>query len=222
MKTSHAATLASLTLLAAASMPVFAPVKAATGIQRCQAADGTTVYTDKPCSVHGATAKPMSGELLTRIAREEAMAEAHYDLVDGNTFANASTNASFQPAAPGRRSPAAGCARSATQLAMDLRGSFALGDINRIAESFQWAGMSHREGQRGMERIDRLNDAPLMDAKYLDATMGLGAMQYADASSSGSANADAGVMQLWFGEGTSQRIVDLEVKRYQGCYFVAF
>ena len=85
MKTLHATAAAALTLLAA-SMPASMPVNAATGIQRCQATDGTTVYTDKPCSVHGATAKPMSGDLLTRIAREEAMSEAHYDLADANTL----------------------------------------------------------------------------------------------------------------------------------------
>ena len=213
MKTLHATAVAALTLLAA-SMPVATPVNAGTGIQRCQAPDGTTIYTDKPCSVHGATATPMSGELMTRIAREEAMAEAHYDLADA-------TQPLASAVAPGRRSPAAGCARSATQLAMDLRGAFALGDINRIAESFQWAGMTHREGQRGMERIDRLNDAPLMDARYLDATIGTTGLQLADASSS-AGDGSAGIMQLWFGEGGAQRIVDLDVKRYQGCYFVEF
>lgn len=213
MKTLHATAAAALTLLAA-SMPVATPVNAGTGIQRCQATDGTTIYTDKPCSVHGATATPMSGELMTRIAREEAMAEAHYDLADASQL--------LAPAvAPGRRSAAAGCARSATQLAMDLRGAFALGDINRIAESFQWAGMTHREGQMGMERIDRLNDTPLMDARYLDATLGPAGMQLADASTS-SGDAGAGIMQLWFGDGGEQRIVDLDVKRYQGCYFVEF
>ncbi|KGM55249.1 hypothetical protein N800_14875 [Lysobacter daejeonensis GH1-9] len=213
MKTLHATAAAALTLLAA-SMPVATPVNAGTGIQRCQATDGTTIYTDKPCSVHGATATPMSGELMTRIAREEAMAEAHYDLADASQL--------LAPAvAPGRRSAAAGCARSATQLAMDLRGAFALGDINRIAESFQWAGMTHREGQMGMERIDRLNDTPLMDARYLDATLGPAGLQLADASTS-SGDAGAGIMQLWFGDGGEQRIVDLDVKRYQGCYFVEF
>ena len=195
-------------------MPVATPVNAATGIQRCQATDGTTIYTDKPCSVHGASAMPMSGELMTRIAREEAMAEAHYDLADA-------TQPLATAAAPGRRSAAAGCARSATQLAMDLRGAFALGDINRIAESFQWAGMTHRQGQMGMERIDRLNDAPLMDARYLDATLGPAGLQLADAATS-AGDASAGIMQLWFGDGGAQRIVDLDVKRYQGCYFVEF
>lgn len=214
MKTLHATAAAALTLLAA-SMPIATPVNAGTGIQRCQASDGITVYTDKSCSTHGATAMPMSGDLLTRIAREEAMAEAHYDLV-------ADASQPLAPAvAPGRRSLAAGCARSATQLAMDLRGAFALGDINRIAESFQWAGMSHRQGQRGMDSIDRLNDAPLMDARYLDATIGSAGLRLADATTS-TGDANAGIMQLWFGEGGAQRIVDLDVKRYQGCYFVAF
>lgn len=213
MKTLHATIAAALTLLAA-SIPMATPVNAGTGIQRCIATDGTTVYTDKPCSVHGAAAAPMSGELATRIAREEAMSEAFYDLADASQ--------PLAPAvAPGRRSASAGCARSATQLAMDLRGAFALGDINRIAESFQWAGMTHREGQRGMERIDRLNDAPLVDTRYLDARIGLAGLEMADASGA-TGDADAGIMQLWFGEGAAQRVVDLDVQRYQGCYFVSF
>ncbi|TWI09156.1 hypothetical protein IP93_02318 [Lysobacter ruishenii] len=214
MKMLPATAFTALTLLTA-SIPVAMPVNAGTGIQRCQSADGTTVYTDKPCSVHGASTAAMDADLLTRIAGEEAMAEAHYDLVDANQ--------SLAPAvAPGRRSAAAGCARSATQLAMDLRGAFALGDINRIAESFQWAGMTHRQGQRGMERIDRLNDAPLVDVQYLDGTLGLAGLQLADASDTTIHDAGTGIMQLWFGEGGSQRIVDLEVRRYQGCYFVSF
>ena len=52
-----------------------------------------------------------------------------------------------------RRGPGSGCARTPTQLAMDLRGALALGDVNRIAESYHWVGMSNKQGQRIMDRL---------------------------------------------------------------------
>ena len=38
----------------------------AAGIQRCAAPDGSTLYTDQPCAVHGATPIAMTGELSAR------------------------------------------------------------------------------------------------------------------------------------------------------------
>ncbi|MEO6366194.1 MAG: hypothetical protein ABIO38_09145, partial [Luteimonas sp.] len=127
------ATLATALLLAAT--PYSHGVSAATGLQRCQTQDGTVLYTDKACGVLGAAAKPISAELITRIAREEALSN-----VQPSTDLGQDDLAATEAA--GRRSLAGGCARTPTQLAMDLRGAFALGDVNRIAESYHWTGLS--------------------------------------------------------------------------------
>lgn len=205
-----------LTLLAAA-MPLSAPLNAtAVPVQRCQAPDGTTMYTDKPCGMFGAQAAPMSGELLTRIAREQAMAE---NGGTDDTYTDAIDMAGAVPVS--RRSAASGCARSTTQLSMDLQGAMALGDVNRIAESYHWVGLSNRQGQQLMQRLETLAGQSLVKAQYYNAQIGSG-LQLAGAGPSAAFGGNAGMMQMTFGQGGARTVVDLDVERYQGCYFVRF
>ena len=204
----------SLTLLAAAMLPVAQPVQAAaTGLQRCEGANGEVVYTDRACASFGAAAVPMSGELLTRIAYEEAKTfeDASLAPIDGRVAPSA--------VAPARRSAHAGCARTPTQLSMDLQGALALGDVNRVAESYHWVGMGHRQAQQVLARLDDLTRRPVVHAQYFNAQIG-GALEMADASSS--APAAGGMLQVMFGEGSARRVVDFDVQRYAGCYFVRF
>ena len=108
---------------------------------RCQAPDGSIGYTDKSCSVIGATAVPLSSELISRLANEAA-AEHDWDAMAISDDTN--TIPGYMPVAPGRRSPASGCARTPVQLAMDVHAALAMGDVNRLAESYHFAGMSSR------------------------------------------------------------------------------
>src|SRR3546814_7694973 len=71
--------------------------------------------------------------------------------------------------------------RSSTQLSMDLQGAWALGDVNRIAESYHWVGLGTGQARTIMQRLDRLAEQPLWQAHYFDARIG-GAMHYADAA----------------------------------------
>ena len=195
----------------AASVPLVPAVQASTGIQRCEAADGSTVYTDTPCSLLGAASRPLPGDVLNRIARDEARttpATEHADAVAPATL----------PAA--RRSATAGCARTPTQLSMDLRGSIALGDVNRLAESYHWVGLSQKQSQPIMQRLERIAAQPLADTRYFNARIGPGGSQLADATG-GPGGAALGVMQLQFG-GESRQVMDFGVTRYAGCYFVTF
>jgi len=178
------------------------------GIQRCQGADGTAIYTDKAC---GRQSKPMplSGELLTRIAMDQAVRTTDTETL--GTYRDASELLPVPVAA--RRSLSGGCARSPRQLEADLRGAFALGDVNRIAESYYWTGMHHREAMGVMQRLDQLSERPLAEAKFLAAWIGSGDTQARDIP------ADAGMMQLVFA-GDGMRVVDARVRRYSGCYFI--
>lgn len=194
-------------LLVASTPPGIAPVHAQSrGIQRCEAADGTAVYTDRACASLGATASPMSGELLTRLASSGG------DLDPGMFGARRAPSVA-------RRSLASGCARSSTQLSMDLQGAWALGDVNRIAESYHWVGLDSGQARTIMQRLDRLAAQPLWQAHYFDARIG-GATHYADASAA--APSSAGVMQLVFADGASHQLQDFDVRRYHGCYFIEF
>ncbi len=204
---------AALTLVATA-LPITPGAHAATGIQRCQSASGGVVYTDRSCALLGAKAVPMSGELITRLANERRF-EA-----DPDALADIAAPSMLAPV--GRRSPASGCAKTPTQLSMDLQGSLALADVNRIAESYHWVGQSHRQAQPLLVRLDRLARQPLQNVEYFDAQIGPGSMQLADASGAAALEGAAGVMQVTFGRGTALEVVDFRVQRYAGCYFVQF
>jgi hypothetical protein len=109
---------------------------------------------------------------------------------------------------------------------MDLRGSLALGDVNRIAESYHWVGMSSKAGERTLDRLQHLVGRQVVDSQYYDARIGFAdasgfadAATYADASGG---NGDAGMLQLVLGDDGTRSLVDFDVHKYAGCYFVSF
>lgn len=204
--------LAAISVVLLAAIPVSPQAHATTGIMKCAMPDGSTVYSDRACH-GGSKAVPMSGELLTRIARDEARSPDATDAIESDAIP-----------VPGRRSVSAGCARSPAQLEMDLRASIALGDVNRVAESYHWVGLSTREGERVLDRLQRMTREPVADAHYFDATISsspLGA-DAVEIASTGSASGSAGMLQLQIGRGAGSSVVDLDVERYAGCYFVRF
>lgn len=212
-----------------ATIPAVTPVEALAAIQRCRSADGTLVYTDKSCAVFGAKAVPMPDGLMTRIVREQSIAASIGNL-QPSRYADAATplDADDNRIATSRRSPGSGCAHTPTQLAMDLRGALALGDVNRVAESYDWVGMSHRQGQRMLDRLLQLIGTPVIESRYYNA-------QILPSPFSGEADAvttaavfedgapgNAGMLQLTLGNGVQARVIDFGVRRYLGCYFVRF
>jgi hypothetical protein len=192
--------------VAALISPGSVPAGTSSSLQRCESSEGEVVYTDRPCAALGARALPLPGELLTRIAREEAAHTRDIDFSDAPAIANV-----------GRRSPTSGCARNRRQLALDIQGSLALHSVNRLAESYHWVGKSHREAQQHMLRLERMAMRRLKDAKLFHAQIGGGAMQFADA---GTASPGVGILQLTLDNGATRQVMDLEVLRYSGCYFV--
>ena len=89
-------------------------------MQQCRTADGTALYTDKPCRAIGAQSVPMRGELATRLVHEQR-AEARFTGVEvafvTGSNAPTATTATMRAAreAIGRRSMPGGCARTTTQ-----------------------------------------------------------------------------------------------------------
>lgn len=221
------------TTLLLSAAPVAAPVHANSAVLRCQSSDGTLVYTDKACAVFGAIGLPMSSALLTRIARADGRTE--HQAMDASADASAQVASSVPDISatqgfPARRSSASGCARTPTQLAMDLRGSLALGDVNRVAESYHWVGMSSKQGERTLDRLQDLIGKPVIDSHYFDAQISM-APALSDmpdagasliASNATSIGGGAGVLQLVLGDDAARSVVDLDVHKYAGCYFVKF
>ena len=212
MKSSLFAALTASLLLSGIQAP--ASLHAATAILRCQSPDGTLVYTDKACGALGAKAAPIPGELLGRIYRDEARF--------GNDVDSETNPPSIASAI--RRSASSGCARTPTQLAMDLRASLALGDVNRVAESYHWVGMSSRQGERTLDRLQGLIGKPVLDSHYFDAQIGTAADSAGPmlASNDDAIGGDAGMLQLLLGGDEARSAIDFDVHRYAGCYFVTF
>ena len=182
------------------------------GIQHCRAADGTSVYTDKPCTFVGAAPAAMSTDLGMRLASEASREpEAYADV--------AQSDAVLPQAGAGRRSLLAGCARTPTQLAMDIEGSVALHDVNRLAESWHWVGMTQAQATPVMKRLERLSKSQLQSAHYYDAQMGFG-LQLASAGSE--VDGRAGILHVSLGGDHGMHSLELNVERYAGCYFVHF
>jgi hypothetical protein len=172
-----------------------APAHAVGSLHRCQAHDGQAVYTDTACAALGAAPAPMSAELVNRLTFD-ASSSASLGLLKSTP----------RSAIPIRRPAANGCARNVGQLSLDLMGAFAMGDVNRIAESFHWPGLQHQQAQLVMNRLQHLARQSLVDASFWPSLA--------------SASDGAGAMQLVFSE--PQQVLELGVERYSGCYFVRF
>lgn len=208
---------AAATALLLSSVPATAPLHATTAIERCMSPDGNVAYTDKACSTLGAASVVIPGALLTRIAHDEARYASDDDASDVVAMPTATS-------VIGRRAVASGCARTPTQLAMDLRGSLTLGDVNRVAESYDWRGMSTRQADRTMDRLQHLIGKPVLDSHYFDAQIGMAGGVDAGTllASNAGIGGDAGVLQLILGAEATRSAIDFDVHRAMGCYFVSF
>lgn len=211
MRTLSASAFAA-TLLLAALPAVPQRAEANTGVLRCQMPDGTSVYTNKACSAFGAKATPLSADVLNRIEREQRY-EAKLTGVEPAANPLQTIQASV------RRAPQSGCADTPQQLAADLAASVAMRDVNRVAESFDWAGMQNAQAQRVMIKLEGLARQVVSDAEYFDATIG-GQQLYADASAT--SDGPAGLMQVTFDNGDGSTVMDFDVRRDQGCYFLRY
>lgn len=211
------ATLSAIVTAAIAlALPWSQPVSASSALQRCKAVDGSAIYTDRACPAFGAKALPLPGELLGRIASEEA----RYADSAAPAALGAIAGAMADAGPVGRRSPQSGCARSKQQLLADVRGSFALHNVNRLAESYHWVGKTNRQAQQ-MLQLERLADLSLQQARFFDGATGMGGMVAADIGLQDAARPStlAGTLQLTLSKGASLQVVDLDVTRYAGCYF---
>lgn len=174
---------------------------AATGVARCAMPDGTYAYTSTSCNELGGSHAALPADVQNRI-RHERRREARLtgaSLPAEGLFAQA-------PSAVSSRPKGQGCATTPQQLAVDLRASMANGDVNRIAESFDWAGMSHGRAMQMMTHIDRLGGVSLVDAEYFGSTLDAGAQ--------------GGTLQLVLQDEGVDKVTDFSVRRNGGCYFL--
>lgn len=127
-------------------------------IRRCQAADGTTVYTDKPCA-----------ELDARpLAAPEPIAPR----TEG-----AGAGSRIERRAPGSTMDRGGavslggttrddCIRRTDTLLFEIRAAIESRNVNRLAGVYDWAGKDSGAAGAILERLGRLADRPLATVEF--------------------------------------------------------
>ena len=70
-----------------------------------------------------------------------------------------------------------------------------------------------------MLQLEQLSRQVVTDAEYFDATIG-GQVLYADARGAG--DGAAGMMQVTFDNGRGTTVMDFDVQRDEGCYFLRY
>jgi hypothetical protein len=211
-----------LLLLALLVAPAWMPQASlqASPVQRCTNASGV-VYTDGACRALGATPAPMSAELIRNLAREARVLDAGNTFL-GDQFAPVSTASSLEAESAraylAARHGGASCARTPEQLQLLLRGSVSMGDVNRIATAYDWAGMGSGQARQVLTRLEGLAKSPVTSTNYYNGSITSGAI--VDATVVADATPGAGFLQLVQDGGT--QVTEFEVHRQAGCYFVSF
>ena len=215
------ALLASASLAAAvaiAVLPALPREAFATSVLRCELPDGSRLYTNKACASFGASSAPMDADVLNRIKADERRqvritAQQRGDDVDA-ALAELDADRLVNRVVPVRRPVASGCAASPEQLAVDLQASLAAADVNRVAESFDWAGMRNDQAQRIMRELEHMaGSQQVVDADYFEASISYGAVM----------SDNRGLMQLTLASaGNPATVADYEVTQQQGCYFLRY
>lgn len=212
------ATLASA--IALATLPALPnQAFATTGVLRCQLPDGSHLYTNKACSSFGAKSSSMDATVLNRIKSEQRREVRQIAERNGEdpamALAQLDADRIVGAAISARRPVSSGCAATPEQLAVDLQASLAMNDVNRVAESFDWAGMGNDQAQRVFKQLERMTALQqVVDADYFEASIG------GDGESLG----NRGTMQLTFASanGGGTTVDGYDVTRQQGCYFLRY
>lgn len=185
---------------------------------RCRLPDGVTLYTDRACGAFDATSMPFPAEVRDRIARQQRY-EAR---LLANARAVASIDGGLPPPDAESREPAVarrpvsdGCATTPRQLALDLQASVAMGDVNRVAESFDWTGLRHAQAHRILAQLERLDG--VVEADYFSAAGGGLDDPYAPTP-----RGEHGLMQIVFDGDNGRRVADFSVRIDSGCYFLRY
>jgi hypothetical protein len=193
----------------------------ASPIQRC-ASGGSVIYTDKACGALGAQPAPMSATLIRGLVaaeRENArlgIAPGFLDESRGTTTEEQENARAYLAARRG----GAGCAHSPEQLQLLLRGAVSMGDVNRIASAYNWAGMGSAQAKSVLTRLEGLARSPVTSTNYYNASIGEAALATMSPAVLSSGSGSAGFMQLVQGGGT--QVTEFEVNKLAGCYFVSF
>lgn len=144
--------LVALPLLLAPLAATLPGTAGAQAILKCAGADGTTIFTDESCEQFGATLVRDLGFDTPGNSAPGQMREpprtATEDGFVGNGFA------------------IKGCARTRGELIAGVRESIARGDVNRLANYYDWAGMRSSAAFSVMDRLEKMVLNTAANASY--------------------------------------------------------
>jgi hypothetical protein len=139
-----------LPLLVLVMLALVAPSISAQVIHRCRAADGITLFSDRPCHVHGATP----------IAAPEPLPGT--EIAPGITL--------HSPVDTDIPDAAMGCpAVHPYQLQERIREALWRRDINALAGLYAWNGAGRQQAQQVLRGLQSLIDDPARSIELLDA-----------------------------------------------------
>lgn len=162
-------------------------------ISHCDDGSGTGIYTDGSCRAIGAQPTAMPTGLLRNLTREGELDDQNViDLPPATT-----SPVSGLVAHP----HVAGCSHTPAQLAAVIRDALASKDVNQLATTYDWTGVSAHQAQPILQRLERMSDRPLIDGTYFDA--------------------NDGVVQLVQGATSAPTVSEFPVTRRAGCLFLA-
>ena len=122
-----------------APLAATSPQAVAQSINRCEAADGTTIFTDKSCAAFGATP---AGE----IAYDDGSGGGDLRDPPGTLGINGATGGFAIK----------GCARTQGELIAGVRGAIESGDVNRLTNYYHWTGVSSSASVGLLDRLDKV------------------------------------------------------------------
>lgn len=131
------------------SLPALAP--AADTIQRCVAADGTMVYTDKPC-----------GELDAKPAAPALVIDKKTDTAPAPRAPLSNQGGAVSLGGVSRDD----CIRRTDTLLFELRAGIEGGNVNRLASVYDWAGKSAGAAVNILDRLARLAEHPAATVEF--------------------------------------------------------
>ena len=186
---------------------------AADTIRRCQADDGTMVYTDKPCAE--LDARPIA---LPEKRPEPGTGDASARPPPGSSMIGSDGALSL---GIGARDD---CLRRTDTLLFEIRAAIESRNVNRLAGVYDWAGKDAGAAGAILERLSRIVERPLAAVEFRYPEPGFDEDPAAIPSAAPRAERPAGVriVQEAPGELVPSFEEDLRLVRNADCWWVSF
>lgn len=186
-------------------------VFAADTLQRCQAADGTMVYTDTPC-------EQLDARPLTPPRTKQAAAPGDASIQQRQAASPVGRGGALSLGGSARDD----CIRRTDILLFEIRSAIQSRNVNRLAGVYDWAGKSAGAAGDIIERLARLAEQPLATVELHYPQPAFDAGTLAEAEPPDARPDGVRILQQAPGEIEPRFAVDLRLVRNADCWWVSF